>query len=774
MATFKEFGSALGLEPRESQQRLATAINEALTTQRAAFIEGGTGNGKTFSYLQPVLEQIRKHQNVKVVISTATMVLQNQIVGKDLPAAFRAMKKIHGADYHNNMSDVGEIVGARNYLCEESETFMKEGGEAALMVEQQMGARDFKALKKIVSRMKTDKAPVRWRDLDVHGIQAVPHAVKDKIGCRSMTGCKCFSKGSEKNCSYATHYREVIKPASIVVCNHAYLSTNTGILWDKDIIIVDEAHKLPEVLSHANSAEFSLSGFRRICEAFLADTEQMSLLTSLNSQISDARLHVENLHAVLTEAEEAVIKACQDKNKLSISYKDAENNPIEAIDIFKRVADTLKFDIRKMANVSALWQRHVGSSITNLKNNIERLYGVDKGASDPADPNEKGKQTKAVMARGQWDQMSNLARVVDRLSLHVTDFCNMAAKASGKNNVIYFEKGLHNVSVFSAPLDHRVAQAEIAGRVFMKATPVFVSSTLSAAANKSDFNHFKRELGFERWYKKGRPIEIQEPSCFEWDKQSLLVIPNDLPQPNYGADAPDSQSSETICYYAAIHKSINDCVRHVNGNSLVLCSSLYQVDSIATYLKKHVGDDVLILSQANGQSLERMLHKMRQGIQPKKVLVGMQSLWQGVDLPGESLRGLFIVKIPFPVPNHPLVEQRANMWQEVQKKSYFSDVLLPEAVNMIRQGSGRLIRSADVDNEYGVIVFYDYRMAAPPKERKPYISKIHGSFPESMPEARLPLREVADTVRDYFDSKITIQEDITCHEQSGAQTAAAR
>ena len=325
-----------------------------------------------------------------------------------------------------------------------------------------------------------------------------------------------------------------------------------------------------------------------------------------------------------------------------------------------------------------------------------------------------------------------------------------------RQKVYWYERGTNHVALMKAPLDHRQAQGKLAKELFEGRTPIFISATLSTESRKGNFEHFKREMGFGRYWGKGaKPIEIKEQSTFNWPSQAAVYFPTGLPQPDYRKDGPRGPSEGTAAYHEAMRKSIADCVRRVDGNCMVLCSNRLQVDQIAKYLMREFGTETEVLNQ-NREAISRLTLKMKSGVVPKKVLVGAQSLWEGIDLPGEALRGLFITKAPFQVPSHPLVKERSEKWVQISGGTpYFRDVSLPETLSMIRQGAGRLLRSSNEKTEYGIIVFYDHRISS--TKAPTYFSQIKEAFP--LAGTPVYIDDLPDKVKGFFDERTRRNQD---------------
>lgn len=761
----KEFIDYLGFQQRKGQHEMADLIGRAIAERRPAFIEGGTGNGKTFAYLIETIEYLHKHPDAKVTFSSSNILLQDQILKKDLPAVIGFMQEKYGDDFKISMADVVKLVGANNYLCEDDMVFNDDTkSNKSKILKEALGEDNFNKISEMAKQARRTKAPVYRRDL---GNIKVPHDIWQEVACGGAGGCRCHEKGSSKVCAYKATTGSA-GDARIIVTNHSYLANGSYIaLAGRQFVVVDEAHKLPETFSKKANKEISLTNFQNVLRSVLEKTESGSILPELDSALKDVRDIATGLLERSNEIVETLLAEFSRSNKLAIKMNVLGNIGIATPEQMVSYLLGGEFDGEKQPN-NAKYALRIHRKIDVLRDEINRVYS-----------NEGNEQTQKKHGHGSMmsllSALSSVKRYVDEIvalpqfNLHSMykkqkkSAAQIGAKQEDDNskngqfmkNIVWFEKGMRNISILRAPVNHRYVQAVEARNIFKNITPVFVSATLSTSDISSDFSHFKRELGMG--YDTSNHLDLKVPSVFQWEHQTKLIIPSDIPQPSYNKDIPGVVSEDTKKYLDSVAQSILESAKVVDGNSLVLCSSIFVVDYISKYIERHTdNNELVVLNQANGASIERMVHAMRQGIEPKKVFVGMQGVWQGLDLPGEALRGLFVVKIPFPTPNHPLAEERKELWKQVYRKNFFSDYVLPETKTLMRQGIGRLIRGEDQNVEYGVVVCYDPKFCVAEGSKEPaYMKEIRAVFPQGMMKTleRPTMDMVSSCVDAFFDER---------------------
>ncbi|MBT9167708.1 MAG: putative ATP-dependent helicase DinG [Syntrophomonadaceae bacterium] len=779
MATLlKRFVEKNGFEDRDGQKKLFALMEEAFKDKNSiAFMEGGTGNGKTLSYLLPSLyklnELVKKHRPARLVIGTATIALQKQLVQKDIPQVMKFFKKEFGNDWRLGMSDVRLLAGAKNYLCEKKPVFLlspeelrddKEANAVYNFVKKRLGADKFRKLQNIARGIQTNRKPVMRRELDV-SIGKIPSEVWDSVCCGGS------KKSCTGNCSHKM-FLEGDNLSKVVVTNHHFLTRNNIALKDDqkvkggssfatqqptNMAVIDEAHSFSSALDTSNISV-------KIKELALRINEYLSLMSEdeMNKMSSDE-------YAITIAPIKGVMNALKEVARRVNA--EATLNNTSAVKIG---ADAISEHI-----LSPLFYAFSddGKTISNtfLASRFKRAMNAFYGAAIQNLQDQS--QTKL------WQMRENIKENISDLSacLHSLFLVSgwkdkqgnygisLKSKSRGAEDTMFtwFENDVKDTYLFSTDLDiYRKNNINAERTLHPYDNIAFVSATLADAYTQKGkgaglFGFFKKELAGLTAYKRDN-FECSVPSDFDWKNAAKLYVPIDIQAPQFSEDKSGQGykgwSKKTSDYYTDVSDSISNCVKLTNGNNLVLCSSMQQVKYFGKRMEElfRNDDSVKIISQDSSLSTERMLHEMRQGKEPIKVLIGIRTFWQGVDLPGEALRGLFIVKIPFPTPNHPLFKARQKYWQDNKKGSFFFDVVVPEAKKLLKQGNGRLLRSSRPD-EYGIVVFYDPNFAAymkdPKANAKPYMSSIRTAFPADIPIEKLPLYQIPADVKKFIEKK---------------------
>ena len=596
-----------GWRARAQQLAMAESVTEAIQSNSVLLAEAGTGTGKTLAYLIPALLS-----GGKVVISTGTKALQDQLFHRDLPAARRALK---------SPVSIALLKGRANYVCHHHlERNLADGRFA--------NRDDATWLTKIARFAATTSSGDR---AEAEGIPedatAWHYAVSSRDNC---LGSECHYY---KEC-FVMAARKAALDAEVVVVNHHLFFAD---LWLKDegvaellpacnTVILDEAHQLAETAAQ-----------------FFGETVSSAQLLELSG---DSK----RIAAVKAGDFPALRRAAEELGKLSRDARLAfPQNPLKATSLdlvrFEKWPDSLKALTQALDELAGLLETQAERD-ADLKNCFERAQTLQQalvrwqGEDDADNP------------RVRW-----LETTMSSLLLHATP--------------------LSIGAMFGPKLTER-AQAWI-----------MTSATLSMGG---DFSHLKTRLGIEA----AETLCVDSP--FDYPRQAVLYVPTGLPAPN----TPEFTEGVVTAVLPVLEAS--------RGRAFLLFTSLRALEKARGLLVeafKQRGWDYPLLVQGDAPKNELLARFQRAG---NAVLLGSQSFWEGVDVPGEALSVVVIDKLPFQPPDDPVVAARIAHFERGGGKP-FMDYQLPHAAINLKQGAGRLIRS---ETDRGVLMLCDTRIVDKP------------------------------------------------------------
>ncbi|MFN3544986.1 MAG: ATP-dependent DNA helicase [Thiobacillus sp.] len=599
-----------GWRARPQQLAMAEAVERAIDTRGVLLAEAGTGTGKTLAYLIPALLS-----GGKVVVSTGTKALQDQLFHRDLPAARRALK---------SPVKVALLKGRANYVCHHHLQRNLADGRFTQRDDATWLAKIARFAETSVSG---DRAEAEGIPEDAN---AWHYAVSSRENCLG-SDCAHF-----KDC-FVMAARKAALDAEVVVVNHHLFFAD---LWLKDegvaellpacnTVILDEAHQLAETAAQ-----------------FFGETVSVGQLLDLAGDTKRLAAVKAGDFPALRRAAEDLAKAARD---LRLAFP---QSPIKAT-----AADLARYDKwpDALKNLSAALDETTKLLETqaerdaDLKNCHERALGVQamlaswQRDDDPAQP------------RVRW-----LETTLSSLLLHATPL------AVGER--------------FGAKLVER-AQAWI-----------LTSATLSVGG---DFTHVKARLGIED----ADTLCVDSP--FDYPRQGVLYVPQDLPAPN------------TPEFTEAVVEAALPVLEISQGRAFILFTSLRALDRARSLLAdafRFRGWEFPLLVQGDAPKNELLARFQQAG---NAVLLGSQSFWEGVDMPGDVLSVVIIDKLPFQPPDDPVVAARIAHLEKSGGKP-FMDYQLPHAAISLKQGAGRLIRT---ETDRGVLMICDTRLAEKPYGR---------------------------------------------------------
>lgn len=639
-------------EERHEQIELLRAITKALSSNNHLLAEAGTGVGKSFAYLVPtslfaILNQTR------VVVSTNTINLQDQLIQKDIPSVRRAL----GVDLRSAV-----LKGRSNYLCPRRLEIMRHNGPDTID--------EMRVLAKILV----------WNWLNASGdrndITLNRPAEKDAWNDLSAEDDACTSENCAGRMGGTCPFyqaKQAALNAHILIVNHALLLSDVAsgnkVLPDYQYLIIDEGHHLEEATTGALSFRLSQNDFEHLLKEVGGSSSGI-----LGHILSATREYLRPVDfALLTQSIHRTSEISFRLDSYSKDFFDAlrgfialqrEGRPENQYAYQERILPSTRTQ-PGWDNIEIIWGT-AGQSLDLLISGLQELY----------------KSTAQLYADGVEvleDLLGNLSNLLRRLNEVDAAITGMIHNPTS-NTIYWIEvQPLNNrLTLNTAPL--RVGPLIEKVLWHEKSSVILTSATLTAGG---DFSYLRN------LYQADEADEIALGSPFDYENSAMLFLSNDNPEPN----APG--------YEQAINKTILQTALVTEGKMLVLFTSYAQLKRCSQAISRPLSQkDIQVLEQGEGASPAALLDSFKNN--PRSVLLGTRSFWEGVDVPGESLSVVLITKLPFAVPSDPLVAARAETFEDP-----FNEYQVPEAILKFRQGFGRLIRSA---SDRGIVAVLDRRI----------------------------------------------------------------
>jgi len=697
VAAFLEADGALtktlsDFEHRPQQVEMARAVAEALSKSEHLLVEAGTGTGKSIAYLLPAaLFALRN--NSRVVISTNTKNLQDQLVQKDIPTVEAAL----GEDLV-----VAVLKGRANYLCPHRFSMMLErkGHSAA----------EVRVLAKVLVWLHQgasgDRAEINLRGREENFVWTRISA--DAPSCTARA-CEMYTQST---CPFR-RARNLAEHAHLIVVNHALLLSDISggeVLPEYQYLIVDEAHHLESAGTSALSTDITQDDLRRLFTELGGTTA--GLLGRLLKELRD--LPPSQLAAAKSAVEDITDKAFRLQNTLTQLFK--------AVDDFledEREGRPLGMYAHQVRITPAVRQSPFWDGVEIIWSEAWRTYQALDSALSGFVRNlyDELLQYLGDESTPAADLAVEITNAAFRLKETLTALNSLISEPDG--GMIYWvqiQPQGRRVSMHAAPLEIGSQMAEKFWNA--KESVILTSATLTTAG---DFDYLRSRLGIEE----AREMVLGSP--FDYKNAALLYVVNNIPEPNRKQE-----------FQRAVEKAILELARATRGRLMALFTSYAQLQRTAEAIRDPLlADGIMVYEQGSGASPQALLDEFRTS--DGAVLLGTRAFWEGVDIPGEALSALVIVKLPFAVPSDPIVAARSEMFENP-----FREYQLPEAVLTFRQGFGRLIRT---QTDRGVVVVLDRRL----------LSKYYGKvFLDSIPPCTRrqgPLYRLPQVAAEWIDGK---------------------
>jgi ATP-dependent DNA helicase DinG len=639
-------------EQRPEQVDMLRAVTNALSYGSHLMVEAGTGVGKSFAYLVPAA-LFALQNNTRVVVSTNTINLQDQLIQRDLPNLSQALD----LDFR-----FAVLKGRSNYLCPRRLENLRHYGPRT-KDEMRVFA---KVMVWQLNNQSGDRSELNLtgpteRDVWVR-VSAEDDACTTET-CIKRTGGACpFHRA--KTMSQSAH---------VLVVNHALLlsdvATGSKVLPEYSHLIIDEGHHLETATTNALS--FKLNQF---------DLERM--MKELGSSSGGV------LGRLLTETQEALRPSDFGLLQQKVSRATDMAFRIEQMnrEFYNIVGEFAHLQREGQAQSNYSWQMRVlpatrtlpgwdeveiawdttGETFRMLMISLAEIY---KGAAE-------------LYAEGHEnleDVMGDISNLARRLTEAETNITGMISKPNpGMVYWIEVQPNGNRLSLNAAPLS--VGPLVEKYLWHEKRSVILTSATLTA---HGEFQYLRNTLGADE------ADEMQLGSPYDYENAALLYIANDIPEPNANG------------YQQQLDRALIATAKATGGRMLVLFTSYAALKKTAQNITGPLArEDIYVYEQGDGASPNALLESFK--ATDRAVLLGTRSFWEGVDVPGASLSIVVLTKLPFDVPTDPLIAARSEMYEDSFQQYY-----LPEAILKFRQGFGRLIRTA---SDRGVVAILDRRV----------------------------------------------------------------
>jgi ATP-dependent DNA helicase DinG len=638
---------------RPGQVEMARAVAEAFNQSKDLMVEAGTGTGKSLAYLLPsVLWATSNHE--RVVISTNTINLQEQLIQKDIPLLAEALQIPFKASI---------LKGRGNYLCPRR--------LIATRRRRPTHVDELRTLAKILVWLLESGSGDRG-EITLRGpveLSTWQRMSAEDEGC-TLDRCKAAMQGV---CPFYKA-RKAAEAAHIIVVNHALLLadavSDNRVLPDYQYLVLDEAHHLEEATT--NGLSFRLDEatlIRRLAD--LGGPKRGLLGDLLNSVENGApekdakRLaaFVNNISSA-TGAMEIHIRALFEALRefyTDIAGGDRSGDYVNQVRITPQLREKDSF-LRAGATWTMLKEFFdvISSAMVRLGEALGRLQ--------PYHIQDYDDLVNGTHAAGRY---------LNEISAQLTAFTQ-----TPDENMIYWISAGQNLAylaINSAPL-------HVGGLVNQylwsaKKSVVMTSATLQVNGSFDYLNERLNATDVET-------LEVDSP--FDYQQSTLVYIPDDMPEP-----------TDRHHYQQSVERGLIELAAALDGRVMALFTSYTQLRQTAQAISPRLAlGNITVYDQSDGSSRQTLLDGFKST--EKAVLLGTKSFWEGVDIPGESLSALVITRLPFAVPTDPIFAARSETY-----KDSFKEYAVPDAILRFRQGFGRLIRS---QSDRGVVVIFDKRI----------------------------------------------------------------
>jgi ATP-dependent DNA helicase DinG len=701
-------------ELRPQQVKMAEAIIDAFNNDGMVVVEAPTGVGKTMAYLLPAL-QWAKHNKERIVVSTRTINLQEQIIHHDLPLLQQGMEEpLHAC----------LVKGRSNYLCRRK---LEHAFAEISLFDDETGAGQLRLLNS-------------WAD-DARGgslaeLHFVPdRAVWEKVSCEADM-CAGGSCRHFQSCFFMAARKEMARADLLVVNHHMLFAdvavkkelgdfTGAAVLPKYSRVIFDEAHSIED----AATEYFGVNATRAATQKTLGRLLRIEM-QSERGLIPFLKLKLmRNCPQVTTEEYETFVALIDNQihpalllalDALDEAFTGLREYTAEAAgQMGREIKWRLTPDILAQPELRRLHDETIMPAVNNLRALVRFCEGLLEKLTTikPYEPEDESPVLMEVL------ELTALIRKMQ----NIADALGECTRDTLEDNTVRWieidSKYETHVRVARCPL---AVGKPLAEWVYNNLdTVVMTSATLAV---RKQFTYFKNRVGLDLLDDDKVQVLLLD-SPFDYAKQAMLCIPTDTPPPS----APE--------FLESCEESIRRILEITGGHAFILFTSFYALDHAYRKLEEELqAQGITPLCQGKA-TRSQLLDAFRKD--PKSVLFATDSFWEGVDVAGDALQCVIVTRLPFRVPSEPVLEARAQAIEQAGGNA-FMQYSVPQAVIKLRQGFGRLIRRR---TDWGAVIILDNRI----------ISKYYGrtfitSLP-ALPVAKGTSDETWDALQAFYEAK---------------------
>ncbi|RMF82358.1 MAG: DEAD/DEAH box helicase [Chloroflexi bacterium] len=657
-------------EVRPQQAEMAQLIASSFNQSEHAMIEAGTGIGKSLAYLIPSVLWATQN-NERVVVSTNTLNLQDQLLNQDIPVLQNILRIPFRASV---------LKGRSNYLCLPRMAVMRR--------RRPMNVDELRIFAKILVWLLESQSGDR-NEISLRG--SAEYAVWQTLSAEdedcSVLRCEAEMQG---RCPFYKA-RKNAESAHILIVNHALLFSDAvvenRVLPDYRYAVLDEAHHIEDAATSGLSYRLNEVAVRRrlaelgsVERGLLGDILQSTEQPLPAKEFSRLRGYVTNIADAVRALDVHLRNLFQTIGDFASEIGNLQpNDTAIQIRIVKKLRRHAGFErIREMWHILADFLSGVAEALQNLAELLRRA-----------------EKYRINHLHDFISSVTMLAHFLDELHRKFEAFVS----GEDDNMIFWLNVGQFSdrLTVHAAPLRVGVMLEEHLWH--KKESIILTSATLQTS---SGFAYIRDRLYADHI----KTIELGSP--FNYRENTLVYVPNDIPEPN-----------EKARYQKAVERGIVELAAALEGRVLALFTSYAQLQQTAQAITPRLAlGNITVYDQSNGASREALIDSFKST--ERAVLLGTRSFWEGVDVPGESLSALVIVRLPFAVPSEPIFAARSETYDNA-----FNNYAVPEAVLRFRQGFGRLIRS---QSDRGIVTIFDRRVLT---------KKYGANFLEALPDCEL-------------------------------------